>query len=230
MDRVEEQRGPGERPGDRPAERPADGPSPVEELEHGPDREPSPTASWLHARWLRLTPATRSTALALAGVVAGAALVIGVQGLHGTPRPTAAPTGRATLPVSATLVSQDICTSFQGQVLQVSFRVVNAGQRPVDVVGVRADLPLGGLLTIDATQENGSCGTGPPGPVDGRLQPGQSLPVTFRLLPLESCPQPAPVSAVVDLANQSPATVSVPVLVDLGSVDFPGCATTVATP
>jgi len=206
---------------------PADGSGEVEELGHGPERDPSPAAGWLRRRWLALGPGARSTVAAVLGVALGAAVVLGFQNVHGQ-RPT--PTARQTIPVSATLLAQDVCTSYDGSVLQVSFRIVNAGQRPVTIVGVRPDLPLGMLLSMGTTLDSGDCAPGGPGPADGTLRPGESQPVTFRLLPLDSCPQPAPVAAAVDVAGASPAIVSVPVLVDLGSVQFVGCATASAAP
>jgi hypothetical protein len=89
---------------------------------------------------------------------------------------------------------------------------------------------MGMLLSLGTTLAPGDCATGAPGPAHGTLLPGESQPVTFRLLPLDSCPQPAPVAAAVDVAHSSPATVSVPVLVDLGSVQFNGCATASLAP
>jgi len=203
-----------------------------EELGQGPEREDPPRPGWALRRWWSLRPVTRTTLSVLAGVAVGAVAVVGVQDMsrHQRPSPSPHPSPVDTLPVSALLVAEGVCTHLQDQVLEVSFRVTNAGQRPVDVVGVRPDLPLGMLLIIRTDLDDGTCGSGPPGPTDGTLAPGQSQPVTFRLLPLESCPQPAPVAAAVDLAHSSPATVSVPVLVDLSSVDFPGCATQAAQP
>jgi len=209
---------------------PADGLGEVEELGHGPERDPSQAGGWLRRRWLALGPGGRSTAAAVLGVALGAAIVLGFQNIHG-PRRVPTSTVNPTLPVSALLVAQDVCTSYDGSVLQVSFRIVNAGQQPVHVVAVRPDLPLGMLLSLGASLDPGDCAAGTPGgPADGTLRPGQSQPVTFRLLPLDSCPQPAPVAAAVDVAHSSPATVSVPVLVDLGSVQFVGCSTASLAP
>lgn len=208
-----------------PGDRPGLGADAVEELGHGPEREPSAAAGRLRRRWLALGPGARSAVAAVLGVALGAAIVLGFQNVHaGRAQPAPSPV-RPSLPVSATLVAQDVCTSFDGPVLQVSFRIENAGQTPVTLVGVRSDLPLGMLLTLGTVLTPSACGGGTPGPADGLLNPGHSQPVTFRLLALDACPQPAPVAAAVDLAGASPATVSVPVLADLGSVQFAGCTT-----
>lgn len=215
---MEQQEGPGNRPGD------------LDELVAGADPRGAGVGP-LRARWDRLPTATRSLATAVLGVVVGALIVLAVQGTRAPGRQPSKPSVlEPTLPASTTLLAQDVCTSYQGEILQVSFRVTNAGQSPVDVVAIRPDLPLGMLLALRTDLDGGTCGTGPAGPADGTLQPGQSQPVTFRLLPLVQCAQPAPVAAAVDLANASPATVSIPVLVDLGSVDFPGCTTPTAIP
>jgi hypothetical protein len=221
MDQVDQQPGDGGHPDDGAGE--------VEELGHGPERDPSPATGRLRGRWLALGPGARSTVAAVLGVALGAAVVLGFQNVHGH-RPVPRPTTATSLPVSATLLAEDVCTSYDGSVLQVSFRIVNAGQHPVTVVGVRPDLPLGMLLSMGTTLDSGDCAPGGPGPADGTLRPGQSQPVTFRLLPLDSCPQPAPVAASVDVTGAGPPTVSVPVLVDLGSVQFVGCATASAAP
>ena len=199
---------------------------PVEELEHGAERERSPAPGWLGRRWRGLGPGVRTAVAVVAGVALGAVAVLAVQNAHGS-RPASSPTRSAhpSLPVSAVLLAQDICTAFDGDVLQVSFRIQNAGQTPVSLVAVRPDLPLGMLLTLGTELTPSGCLSGPPGPADGLLNPGTSQPVTFRLLPLDACPQAAPVAAAVDLANSSQPTVSVLVLVDLGSVQFPGCST-----
>jgi hypothetical protein len=204
----------------------------AEELAQGEDRPSSVRVGWARQRWAGLDPRARTALTAVVGVLVGAVAVVGFQKMsqHPPGRPAHRPTAVDTLPVSPTLLAQDVCTVLDGQELDVTFRVVNAGQQPVDLVAVRPDLPLGMLLIIKTDLDVGACGFGPPGPADGTLNPGESQPVTFRLLPLDSCPQPAPVAAAVDLAHATPATVSVPVLVDLGSVDFPGCATRAAQP
>jgi hypothetical protein len=202
----------------------ADGAETVEELGQGPEREPPAAAGWVRRRWLELGPGTRSVLTGVVGVALGAAVVLGFQNVHaGSTTPS--PTTRPTLPVSATLVAQAVCTSFDGPILEVSFRIENAGQAPVRLVGVRPDLPLGMLLTLGTVLTPSACGGGPPGPADGLLNPGTSQPVTFRLLPLDRCPQAAPVAAAVDVAGNALPTVSVPVLVDLGSVQFADCTT-----
>jgi hypothetical protein len=221
MDRVDQQ--PEHEPG---SGRTTGGPAAdgVEELGQGPERRPSPAAGWAGSRWRAAGTGARSVVAVLAGVALGAVVVLGFQNVHGQ-RPTPTHSARPSLPVSAILVAQDICTTFEGSVLQVSFRIQNAGQTPVSVVGVRPDLPLGMLLTLGTVLTPSACAGGPPGPADGLLNPGTSQPVTFRLLPLDVCPQAAPVAAAVDVANSTPATVSVPVLVDLGSVRFASCPT-----
>ncbi len=204
----------------------------LEELGQGEDPPSSVRPAWAARRWASLDPRARTALTVVVGVLVGVVGVVGFQQMSQHPRSTPAhrPTPVDTLPVSPTLLAQDVCTVLDGQELDVTFRVVNAGQRPVDLVAVRPDLPLGMLLIIKTDLDVGACGFGPPGPADGTLNPGESQPVTFRLLPLESCPQPAPVAAAVDVAHATPATVSVPVLVDLSSVDFPGCATRAAQP
>ena len=166
----------------------------------------------------------RTAAVALVG----AALGIWVwQGMHQPAAPVARP-HPSSPPVSSLLQAEDICTALVGETLEVSFRLTNVGQQPVTVVGVSPDLPMGMLMQLPTTHDNGHCGSGPPAAAGATLAPGASTPETFHLLPMVDCPQPAPVAASVEVARSSPATVSVPVLVDLGSVDFPGCAT--ATP
>lgn len=211
-----------------PSERPGLRADAVEELGQGSDREPSPGTGWLLTRWRAVGPGVRTAVAGVVGVALGAAAVLGLQDGHGQ-RPTPTSSARPSLPVSAILVAQDICTSFDGPILQVSFRIQNAGQTPVTMVGVRPDLPLGMLLTLGTVLTPSGCAGGPAGPADGLLNPGTSQPVTFRLLPLDVCPQAAPVAAAVDVANSSPATVSVPVLVDLGSVQFAGCTSASTT-
>lgn len=204
----------------------------AEELGQGEDPASSLRPGWAARRWAGLDPRARTALTAVVGVLVGAVAVVGLQHTSQHPRSTPAhsPTPVDTLPVSPTLLAQDVCTVLDGQELDVTFRVVNAGHAPVDLVAVRPDLPLGMLLIIRTDLDVGVCGSGPPGPADGVLNPGESQPVTFRLLPLDSCPQPAPVAATVDLAHATPATWSVPVLADLGSVAFPGCATRAAQP
>lgn len=214
---MEQQEGPGNRSGD------------LDELVGGADPRGTGVGP-LRAVWDRLPTATRSLATAVLGVVIGALVVLAVQGSPPGRHPSKPAPLEPTLPASTTLQAQDVCTSFEGEILQVSFRVTNAGQSPADVVVIRPDLPLGMLLALRTDLDGGTCGTGPAGPASGTLLPGQSQPVTFRLLPLVQCAQPAPVAATVELANASPATVSLPVLVDLGSVDFPGCTTASTTP
>ncbi len=115
-------------------------------------------------------------------------------------------------------------------VLQVGFRLTNISSRPVTIRTVASELPIPMLLTLGVDLTSTPCQSrstrqgGAAVPRDGVLQPGASLPVTFRLIPLVDCAAPAPVQAAVTLAGDGPpVVVTVPVFPDLGSVRFPGC-------
>jgi len=201
-----------------------------DEVGQGEERATREPVRWLGTRWDRAPRAVRAAAVAVAGAVVG---VLVWQGLHPTPQRTAGRPTPSLAPQSALLVAQDICTTFVGPTLEVTFQLSNVGQQPVRVVAVRPELPLGMLLTLGATLDNGHCGSSSgasSGPADPRvLASGASIPVTFRLLPLVDCPQPAPVQAAVDIAGNSPqATITIPVLPDLGSIRFTGCHATAA--
>jgi hypothetical protein len=218
MDQVDEQSEPtGGAPGP---------PGAVEELGQGEDRESSVRAGRLRSRWLGLAPGTRTAVTAVVAVALCAAVVLGFQHTQsGHARPGPTQVALPPIPGSALLEARDVCTGFDGSVLEVSFRLVNTGHAPVDLAAVRPNLPLGMLLTLNTVLTPSACAGGPPGPSDGVLNPGDSQPVTFRLVAMEPCPQAAPVAALVTLGDGSLPAVSVPVLVDLGSVQFADCAT-----
>ncbi len=202
----------------------------VDELEQGFERSPWGPGRWMGSHWARLPRAARAVAVALVGAVVGVLVWQGLQ--PGTGRPSAVPSSTSTVPLSLVLQAQSVCVSYAGDVLQVGFELTNVGRQPVRIVVVRPELPLGMLLVLGSDFTSPLCQSrsARPGagavPPEGALAPGAGRPVTFRLVPLVNCAAPAPVQAFVEVGGDvSPATVTVAVLPDLGSVSFPGCAT-----
>jgi hypothetical protein len=197
-----------------------------DELVNGTEHGSWVVAGRVTSRWSRLPSGVRTVAVALVGAVIGAVVW---QGLHPTAtRGTAQPA--PSIPPNGLLQAQNVCTRYSGEILQVGFQLTNVGQRPVKIVVVRPDLPLGMLLElgVDLTSEPCRSTSTRQGaaavPSNGLLEPGASQAVTFRLVPVVGCAKPAPVAASVELGDDiSPAVVTIPVLVDLGSVSFPAC-------
>lgn len=116
-----------------------------------------------------------------------------------------------------------------GDLLTVSFTLVNGTTWPVDLLAVRADPVLPGLLALGSTTKPGTCGQ--PGPVRGTdtadpLAPGGSVLVTFEFsVPAGTCPRPVPIAADLRVrVGAAESDSSLPVLNDLGGTAFTGCA------
>ena len=204
----------------------------LDELEHGAERRPWPPGAWVARRWAALPRTVRATASVL---VAVAVVALGWHGVRGAPVRSTGATGSVrpspTPPLSLSLAAEGACNALSDPVLQVGFRLTNIGSQPVTIRAVASELPIPMLLTLGVDLTSPPCRSrstrqgGAAVPGDGVLQPGASLPVTFRLIPLVDCAAPAPVQAAVTLAGDGqPVVVTVPVYPDLGSVRFPGCA------
>jgi hypothetical protein len=201
----------------------------VEEVAHGAERAPWAVPVLLRSRWHRVPRVLR---VAVAAAVLAVVAVPMWHALQPAARRQVLPPAPSLAPRSALLAAQDVCTTLVGPTLEVTFLLTNTGRQPLQLLDVRPELPLGMLLTLGRSLDSGHCGTAK-APTTGQpaLAAGASVPVTFRLLPMVNCAQPAPVQAAVSVAaTGGAATVTIPVLPDLGSVDFPGCAAAVGSP
>jgi hypothetical protein len=108
--------------------------------------------------------------------------------------------------------------------LAISFELLNLTANDVTVIGVTPRLPLGGLRARGPTTAGGSCRKPGADAAGGLITAGQKRLFTMRFRLPKVCPTPLPVQAAVRLTvDQMVGTTTVPVLSDLGSVEFDSC-------
>lgn len=167
-------------------------------------------------------------------VSAGAAAVLhGGGNLRADEAPSPAPTTTPTRmlasvdPLTMITSSDGVCTrTDHRRRVSVSFGVVNLASVPVVVRKVTPVLPLGGLRLTQQSIGLASCGQlqGTQGTMV--LTPGRSLVVLFTFALSKQCPAPFPVQAEVTVSRVGGArqvSVTVPVLNDLGGLEFEQC-------
>ena len=187
-------------------------------------------------RWSWRQQRTRGV-LAPVGVLAVLALVlVGLGSGHrggDTPAPTTstpAPSGDA----RPDLAVDELCTVLTegDRDLLLTFRLVNRGAQRVVVDGVEPSLPLGGLVPVDVGYTTGDCLRSTPAAPGVALDPAQGVRVTFLLRLPGGCAAAYPVAASVDshTTTSGPASSSLLVLPDLGSLRLPHCDSPTSSP
>jgi len=124
----------------------------------------------------------------------------------------------------AVIQSSSECSARKGRALQLGVQVQNESAATVQLRGVKAILPMGGLRPI--AHAWGACGqlSDVGDGADTILVPGAStwLTVTFRVL--ARCPEPFPVEFILSYYRVGrPVAVRLPGFPDLGQVAYPGC-------
>jgi hypothetical protein len=173
----------------------------------------------------------------LLGVVIAAVVAVGVwtalrPGSLASPSASPAPAPRPTaVAPSPSTVAQlvhvgAVCKPVTdgARTLTVSFTVVSLASTPITLADIHPSLPMGGLTTLSSTVEGGTCDAPDPTSAGRRLAPGGSAAVVFTFRLPRECPAPYPVQAYV-LVGVGDGVVAdgVPVLADLGGVDFTAC-------
>jgi len=108
--------------------------------------------------------------------------------------------------------------------LDVSFTLVNTVDRPVTLVRVVPELPLGGLRELRTEVRSGTCAAPGP-PVRTGVIPGRgAVLAVFQLGLPPTCPAPLPVQATVaERRGARPVVATVLLLADLGGLHFATC-------
>ena len=202
-----------------PDERPPEDP---DEISQGRDRVPF---------WGRLPRRLRLGAVVAVVAVVASAIAVEVGRSRppgGSARRTPGTTTTATPGAApATFAVGTLCppVTDHATTLLLSFTLVNLTAAPVTVVRIEPHLPLQGLDTVSINIAGGGCDEHRAAPAGLDVRPGQSLRVTFRLLLRQTCPQPLPVQARVDVRTsaQDVVTEIVPVYADLGGIAFDTC-------
>jgi hypothetical protein len=175
------------------------------------------------------------TAGALALVAGAGAFAVFLDG--GNPRAAAGPPPTPTTSPRRVLPSVDpltlitsgngVCTETDHRrTLTVSFGVVNLSSEAVVVRKVTPTLPLGSLWLIHQSIGVAACGEVQSNDGSRVLTPGRSLVVLFTFALRKECPVPYPVQAEVTVSGVDGARqvgVPIPVLNDLGGIDFDQC-------
>jgi hypothetical protein len=191
-----------------------------DELEHGSEQ-----SSFQVPRW--------ATAAVLALVVAAGAVAVlrdnGDPPVEPTPAPTSSrprvvPTED---PLTMITSSHGACTETDHRRrLTVTFGVVNLSSESVIVRKVTPVLPLDGLRLIGRSVGVAACGEVQSNDGSRVLTAGRSLAVSFTFRLPKKCPAAYPVHATVTVSRIDGARQvanAVPVLNDLGSVEFEQC-------
>jgi hypothetical protein len=172
--------------------------------------------------------------LAGVGVLVAGTLLTGLGGLSSSP-PPAPVTGPVGPPVAPPAVYRpgpltyldvgSVCAPHTGgrRSLTVSFELVNRGGVQVRVLALTPQLPLGGL-TPTRVRSGGTCAR--PGHASVRRTvltgAGALYTMSFRLP--ARCPKAYPVQAAYRIdVNGQEMTAELPILSDLGTVDFTTC-------
>ena len=191
-----------------------------DELQHGPER-----ASTLVPRWV--------TAAVVALVVAGGAVTVlrgdGNPPTEQTPAPTSSRTRRVPNEDPLTMItsSSGACTETDHRRhLTVIFGVVNLSSESLIVRKVTPVLPLGGLRLVGRSIGVAACGEVQTNNGSRVLTAGRSLAVSFTFRLTKDCPAALPVQATVTVARidgTRQVANAVPVLSDLGGIEFEQC-------
>ncbi len=130
----------------------------------------------------------------------------------------------------AELSLSEVCTPTTDgrRSLTVSFAMDNDSPAELVVMSVVPQLPLGGL-TLDRVRVTGGTCSAPSGVlVGGRVPAGGSAHMVMRFALPAECPTALPVAALVTTrvfnVNRSGQQTRVPLLPDLGSLEFDSCA------
>lgn len=192
-----------------------------DELQQGSERASSGVPRW-------------ATATVVALVVAGGAVAVlrdGDPPSNPTPPPTPTSSPTRVLPTQDPLTlitsSSNACTDTDHRRrLTVIFGVVNLGSEPVVVRKVTPVLPLGGLRLTRKSIGVAACGEVQTNDGSRVLTAGRSLAVSFTFRLPKKCPAAFPVQAAVtvsDVDGLRQVTDPVPVLSDLGGIEFDQC-------
>jgi hypothetical protein len=203
----------------------------TEELQQGVDRAPGEDPELEQRAAGRAVLASTLLAVGAAVVVfLGAWQVVTL--MNRPPPPPPRPSVSPAAAVAALQVTQS-CAGFDQGTVVVAFRLLNGSQRTLRLLSVAPVLQMR-MLTPGSVQLNQSAclhpvsgaqpTTAKSNPQEVELGPGQQLPVTFTLVPLEHCIQTEPVEALITVEVAGIVVEDqVAVEPDLGAVVIPGC-------
>jgi len=182
----------------------------LEELSQGED---SPSSGLRPLTW---------AVIALLAVLAGVVVLVRTGADEPVPGRSATSTPR--VDPGQPLVIQKICPELtDGRTrVTVSFELRNLGTRDVTLVNVVPVLPGTGLRLRGPITAGGSCGLPGVETPGGLLTPGQAQLIAMPFWRPEDCSKPAP-ARIVMRAQQMIGTTTVPVVHDVGQVEFDRC-------